>query len=72
MDRLLLQRLDLQRLELLVEHLILYTVISVSLSKDSEVKLTKSMTTDSWIFCHKWARKIWMSETLSVGILPCL
>jgi len=26
------------------------------------------MTTDSWIFCHRWARKIWMSEILSVGI----
>ena len=28
----------------------------------------RSMTTDSWIFCHRWARKIWMSEILSVGI----
>jgi len=31
-----------------------------------------SMTTDSWIFCHRWARKIWMSEIFSVGILPCM
>jgi hypothetical protein len=29
-------------------------------------------TTDSWIFCHKCARKIWMSEILSVGSLPCM
>jgi hypothetical protein len=30
------------------------------------------MTMDSWTFCHRWARKIWMSEILSVGILPCM
>ena len=25
---------------------------------------------DSWTFCHKCARMIWMSEIFSVGILP--
>jgi hypothetical protein len=28
----------------------------------------RSMTNDSWIFCHRWARKIWMSEIFRVGI----
>lgn len=32
----------------------------------------RTMTTLSWIFCHRCARKIWMSEILSVGILPCM
>ena len=27
---------------------------------------------DSWIFCQRWARKIWMSEIFNVGILPCM
>ena len=26
----------------------------------------------SWIFCHKWALKIWMREIFSVGIFPCM
>ena len=26
------------------------------------------MTTDSWTFCHRCARMIWMSEIFSVGI----
>ena len=30
----------------------------------------RSMTMDSWTFCHRWARMIWMSEIFSVGILP--
>ena len=30
----------------------------------------RSMTILSWIFCHKWARKIWISEIFKVGILP--
>lgn len=32
----------------------------------------KSITIDSWTFCHKWALKIWMSDIFSVGILPCM
>lgn len=32
----------------------------------------KSITMDSWTFCHKWARNIWMREIFSVGILPCM
>lgn len=28
----------------------------------------RSMTNDSWIFCHRCARKIWMSEIFRVGI----
>ena len=32
----------------------------------------RSMTMLSWTFCHRCARKIWMSEILSVGILPCM
>jgi len=32
----------------------------------------RSMTTLSWIFCQRCARKIWMSEIFSVGILPCM
>ena len=30
------------------------------------------MTIDSWIFCHKCARQIWMREISRVGILPCM
>lgn len=32
----------------------------------------RSITMLSWIFCHKWALKIWMREIFSVGILPCM
>ncbi len=30
----------------------------------------RSMTIDSWTFCHRCARMIWMSEIFRVGILP--
>lgn len=32
----------------------------------------RSMTRDSWIFCHRCALKIWMRDIFSVGILPCM
>ena len=46
----------------------------ISFRETRPLRLTwhRSMTTLSWIFCHKWARKIWMREILRVGILPCM
>jgi len=34
----------------------------------AEAVTHRSMTTDSWTFCHKCARMIWISEIFSVGI----
>src|SRR6185312_15260554 len=32
----------------------------------------RSITTLSWIFCHRCARKIWIREIFNVGIFPCM
>ena len=50
-----------------------FCTVSISSASSSWSKTWHmSMTTDSWIFCHRCARKIWMSEILSVGIFPCM
>ena len=48
------------------------TVSIPSMSSSWSNTWHRSITTLSWIFCHKWALKIWMSEIFSVGILPCM
>ena len=88
MDGLLLDRLDLERLELLVKHLaqIHDNAGAGAPPGDGAARGHSAAASDrrprgqaagaaahlSWIFCHKCARKIWMSEILSVGILPCM
>ena len=52
----------------------IYIVHNVIAKCKESASLTwhRSMTTLSWIFCHKWALKIWIREILRVGILPCM
>ena len=50
-----------------------FCTLSISRASSSWSKTwQRSMTMLSWIFCQRWARKIWMSDILSVGILPCM
>ena len=87
-NRLLLDRLDLEGLQLLIEDLAQVHDDAGYMRARGCVRKKKDTVSGhvrrarwhcnpgtpylSWIFCHKWARKIWMSEILSVGILPCM
>lgn len=55
LDRLLLDSLNLQSLEFLIKDL---TLKGSAHAGNNILQLTKSIVIDSWIFCHKWARKI--------------
>lgn len=47
-------------------------LVQSKIPKVSKLTWQRSITMDSCTFCHKWALKIWISEILSVGILPCM
>ena len=50
-----------------------FCTVSISSASSSMSKTWhRSITTFSWIFCQRCARKIWIRLIFSVGILPCM